>query len=332
MSFLRISLLLFLGAALLVAQNTATVWSAPASAGPISVTARLTQSSLRVGDQVGLQVAVTHPHQAVVEFPDLHGKLGFLEEVRFQRLPANRSLDGTQVTTGEYIITGFIPGKFNVPPVTITYMDPEGVKNSATSNGDLVLDVTSVLSPTEEESLRDIKPPLAIGRDPYSYASTAALAALALSTAALAGIFARRATRRSSRMGLEVLDLTPETLAREELDHIGELGLVPQGRYAQYCGLISTAVRRYLDSRFSLDTSASTTMEIRATALNQALDAWQARVVVGLLEECDAVRWAQYHPNPQRVERLLTMAYEIVDLTSRSPLPHSEASQGAAVK
>ena len=45
------------------------------------------------------------------------------------------------------------------------------------------------------------------------------------------------------------------------------------------------------------------------------------RVVTGLLEECDSVRWAQYKPNPQRAARLLAIAHEIIDLRSDTPEP-----------
>ena len=304
--------------ALLLAALLTVLATVPAlGAPPAAVEVKLAQSTLRVGDQVSLRVSVTLPSQAVVDFPDLNGKLGSVEIVRFQLLPGARALDGSTTTTGEYIITSFVPGNFNIPPITVTYTTPDGAKTTVTSTGELTIEVRSVLN-SGNSTLRDIKPPLSLAREPLAYLSTGAYAMLGISGAALATLLIRRARRRTGIAAI-FASTTPESIAHEELDHISELDLIEQGKYIQYCGLISSCVRQYLDDRYTLGTSSATTTEIRAVKLKQALDPWQIRVITGLLEECDSVRWAHYTPNPQRAARLLSTAHEIVDLSRNAP-------------
>ena len=81
---------------------------------------------------------------------------------------------------------------------------------------------------------------------------------------------------------------------------------------------ISLTIRTYLDQRFRLDAAASTTAELRRALIERELDPWQARIITGLLEECDSSKWAHYQPDKARAARALTMALEIVDLITAS--------------
>ena len=50
-------------------------------------------------------------------------------------------------------------------------------------------------------------------------------------------------------------------------------------------------------------------------------DRWHARIILGLLDECDSVKWAHYAPDANRAQRALTMAYEIVELVNADVAP-----------
>jgi hypothetical protein len=49
--------------------------------------------------------------------------------------------------------------------------------------------------------------------------------------------------------------------------------------------------------------------------VDSGVDRWQARLVGGLLRECDAIVYAGYLPASARADGNLTTAYEIVEMT-----------------
>lgn len=295
----------------------AALGSPPSAEAPV-VEAALTQTNIRVGDQAGLQISVTHHFQTVVEFPTLYDKLGVPEVLAMKPLPSTRYLNGIQVSVMEYTITGFIPGHYLLPPIAVGYVDPQGQRGTVETTQDLVLEVASVLANLPDETLRDIKPPLSIPKVAVSYLYTASLLALTVGVLGVAALLYRRWPRHRGLVTLMALRLGPEEGARQELNRIPILALLEHGEFPTYYSLISSSIRRYLDTRLELDALGSTTQELHRTMQARGLDRWQARVVTGLLEECDAAKWAQYRPAMARAQRALTLAFEIIDLVEEA--------------
>ena len=70
----------------------------------------------------------------------------------------------------------------------------------------------------------------------------------------------------------------------------------------------------------SLAAFAMTTRELGDQILNRGVDRWQARLVSGLLSQCDAVVFAGYRPALERADTDLTAAYEIVEMSRPQPV------------
>jgi hypothetical protein len=113
--------------------------------------------------------------------------------------------------------------------------------------------------------------------------------------------------------------LGPEDRARRELDETAATYLAGR-EFAPYYAVLATTIRRYLTERFEFPAFALTTVELQNQMVRRGLDRWQARLVGGLLEQCDAVVFAGYRPAPGRADTDLTAAYEIVEI-SRRPEP-----------
>lgn len=304
--------------ALVMAALPAMVAAAPPAAGEVTAEASLTRGIIRVGDQVGLRVLVTHHHQTLVEFPPLYDRLGVPEVLAMRQQPSTRHLDGTQVSVMEYTITAFALGAHRLPTIAVSYVDPQGERGSATTTQELTLEVVSVLVNLPDEGLRDIKPPLAIPLDPLAYAYPASLLVLGVGVLGLSMLLYRRWRRRAEGVAAPAAPLHPAEAARQELAQVANLDLLQWDGYPAYYSLISTTVRRYLDARLGLYALGSTTQELRATMEARGLDRWQARVITGLLEECDAAKWAHYHPAEARAQRAITLAFEVIDLVEQA--------------
>jgi hypothetical protein len=76
--------------------------------------------------------------------------------------------------------------------------------------------------------------------------------------------------------------------------------------------LMSSVVKNELARRYGVRATALTSSELRRR-LETDGDRWEARLVGGLLEECDSVIYAGYRPAAERREHDLTMAREIVE-------------------
>ena len=284
----------------------------------IKAEAALSEPTLRVGDQIGLRISITHHVQTRVLFPDLRDKLGGLEVIRSSPEDVTRYPNGTQVTVFRYVITGFVPGKYALPPITADYIAPDGTQGEVITNG-LSAEIVSVLTNPETEQLRDIKPPVEIPRLPIPYARIVATVMLALATIGLLMIaILRLLAYQPPRVLRPAPPARPEVAARTALARLARREIRTAADMQDYFTGISLTIRTYLDQRFRLDAAASTTAELRRVLIERELDPWQARIITGLLEECDASKWAHYQPDKARAARALTMALEIVDLTTAS--------------
>jgi hypothetical protein len=78
--------------------------------------------------------------------------------------------------------------------------------------------------------------------------------------------------------------------------------------------VMSSVVKTELARRYNLRATALTSNELRRRLEDRGVDRWQARLVGGLLEECDAVIYAGYRPAAERRQADLTMAREIVEV------------------
>lgn len=299
-------------------QNVKPLWAAPPLDEPIAVETWVNRSTITVGDRIKLRLTVRQPSGTRVETPP--GNFLSDEDVEvleLRSLPPKKAADGTETLEFEYILSIFSIGPHKIPSVPITYVNSLGGKGLAFSQ-EVPIMVESVLGKEgPPDDIRDIKFPMSIPGGLYPYRSWAGAVLVASLVALSTMAIRRRPWFLSSQAGGGVF-LSPEDLARKELDHIASLKLVGKKEYKTYYALISLCTRKYLSARYSMGAMALTSQELRKEMEAKGIDRWQARVVYGLLEECDLVRWAQYVPAEARAQRALALASEIVDMAGSS--------------
>jgi hypothetical protein len=106
---------------------------------------------------------------------------------------------------------------------------------------------------------------------------------------------------------------SPADAARAELDRVMALDLSSKGEIAEHYRLIGACIRRYLTERYGFPAVTLTTGELDHQMEAHGVARWPARLIVGLLNECDAVVYARYSPAAARAEADNAMAYEIVE-------------------
>ena len=112
----------------------------------------------------------------------------------------------------------------------------------------------------------------------------------------------------------------PEDRARAILEAAGA-AFATNRDFVAYYGTIAVTVRNYLTERYGFHAFALTTVELRNEMNRRGIDRWQARLVDGLLTQCDSAVYARYMPALERADHDLTAAYEIVEMSRPQPEP-----------
>lgn len=269
----------------------------------------LGQSSALVGQQVAMTIRIATDSDSTVELTPGTESWNGIELVRTER-PVSMEVDGGLLWTIEAVVTGFFPGETEFAP-TVAIVTGTDVR--ARTLQPVRLTVASVLAPDAPLVLRPLAPPVAIagGESPWLRPGVAAgLAGVVLITLAIMLVL-WRLLRRSLRRGsapMPVLAIADEA-GLETAERVIETDPVAAYR------LMSSVVKTELAKRYGLRATALTTNELRGRLERAGADRWEARLVGGLLEECDAVIYAGYRPALERRAADLTMAREIVEVS-----------------
>lgn len=316
---------LLLAALLLLAAAPAA--STAQEAGP-SVTVSVPDGPFTVGDPITVRVEVRYPPGAAVTPPSLDPALGPFEVLgppRESRAPAD---GGGEVLTYEFTVAAYQPGVLTLPSLPFTYQGSGEAPRTLTAPA-TVLTIASVLPPEGGASLRDLKPQAELDLPAARPLWWAVPAGAAVLVAAAAGFVLARRLRARARPVLQppAAPRSPEDAAVADLDRIAAMRLIERREFQTFYLLLADCVRRYLTERYGFPAVALTTSELRASMEQEGVSRWQARLVDGLLVECDAVVYAGYVPAAARAEGDLAVAYEIVEMTRA----REEAPQEAAV-
>ena len=273
-----------------------------------------------IGDRVLLTLRIRHRADVAVtatsEAPQL---------IEFGK-PAVSTLalpDGAIQTTIIWTVQPFVIGRVGLQPFPVAWVTQDG------QTGRFLVqppdfEVLSVRAP-DDTALRPLKDSAVVPGGPpvwLRFTLMALAASLVFAAVVALVIIAWRRVRRFVRTRQTGLapefapaPITAEASARESLDAVAGVSLDGPAAFERYYGTIALVVRRYLSDRIGFNADALTTDELERRMTANGVDRWQARLVGGLLERCDAAVYAHRFPDPASADHDLTVAYEIVELS-----------------
>lgn len=315
--------LLALLALLALLPALAPAWYAAAQDAQPEVTASVDRTRVTVGDPIQLSVVVKHPANVTLQTTSIDDQLGSLEPLGSDP-PDDRAVAGGMELRLHYTLAAYHTGAVQLPVLTFDYTLPDGSQGQVATKAPIDITVQSVLGAgAEPTDIKPLKSQISLPAPPstalvWVAGSLAVVAAVVLLS--VGGFFLLR--RRHHAVLLPPPSYAEA--ARVELDRIMALNLVEQGELTEHYRLLAACVRRYLTERFGFQALALTTGELEQEMEARGVGRWAARLVTGLLSECDAVVYALYRPAPTRSEADNAMAYEIVEETDR---PAARAAQ-----
>ena len=319
---LAVATLFFALIALAALATQRTVAAQPGE--PVTVRASVDRERVTVGDRITLTIVVQHDARLSLDALERAAAFGDFEVLAVEP-PQERALDNGRVeTTLAFTVAVFRTGDLEIPAIAVPYADADGNPTTATAPG-VPISVASVIPPGESPAdIRDLKPQLGVPGGAPAYVRPALIAAPVVIVVGMALLLARVLRRRRVPVPAGPPPL-PEDEARAELERIAALRLPESGAHKEHYRLISGCIRRYLTGRYDLSAVALTTAELEEQMGGRGVDRWQARLVSGLLQECDDVRYGQYAPAAARADADLTAAFEIVEMTRPRVEEASEA-------
>ena len=315
---LAVAAALAVGAGLLLAPGGPAHAQAPAA--PVQVSVTLGQPTALLGERVHLTVIAAHPSDLLVtvELQSIRSELRVIEALPEVRLPAG----GRNSTTRfEYVLAGFALGEMRPDVFRISWLQGDGVSGEVPVETP-AFEVRPTLSASADAGadIRPLKPQASVEGGPPAWQRpvlTALAAALVLAVLVVAAFAVRRLVRRRRALApVPVAEATIEARSRRRLDELATADALSSGGYDAYYGELSSVVREYLADRFEFGATALTTTELERRMTAQGVERWQARLVGGLLERCDAAVYAGRRPDPASADHDLTVAYEIIELTN----------------
>ena len=271
--------------------------------------------------QARYTIVVEAPDDLDVQLPDMVDQFGGLGVADVGR--DTQSLRGGRRRIAEtYVLDPVFIGNYPIQPASITWGDGETI--TVPSPGLRVRDLTEE---EQEAAMRfesiagPITPPnLLLGRWALWIALGGAVL-IAAGAAAYVLWFCKREAQAAP-------PLPPWDVAYRRLQELDQRRLPKAGKFGLYYVELSGILRHYIEDRFRLHAPEQTTPEfLSAAAGSGALSEQHQRILAGFLKHCDRVKFAQYVPNEQEMERSFAIVLQFVDQTVSRPEP---AQQEAA--
>ncbi len=290
---------------------------------PVELESSIDRDRVNIGDPIVYTIAVTAPKRSRVEFEEI----GAIEGGEFEVEPAGYGGgdDEGLAASIRYIIQGYEPGEFSLPPAAAVITLPEGEERLLTAPA-LVVAIESLLGSAEENArIRDIKPPIDLET---SYRWIIYLLAVGLGALLVAAAVIRIFFKKKRKDLPTSPPPPPHEIAYRELDRIRAADLPGRGLIKEYYSRLSGVARHYLEDRFGLRAPEMTTEEfLRAASATDYLTLPQQDLVGDFLTQADMVKFARHRPAKKEIDGVYHSARRLVDETRETAKPETRMTK-----
>ncbi len=292
----------------------------------ISVESKVDRATITIGDRIIYTLIIkSDPEIKLAPIP-LGSNLGAFEIKDYKSFSPEKDKEGKVINRSEYNITTFTTGEYVIPPIEITYTDPEAEKKSISSER-IFITVKSVgATQAEMEDIRGLKPPI----DIKSVNKVFYLAVLLLIAVGIVTWF----YLRSKAKALKIPEIPEELkkpaweVALSELNELKESDLLKKKLLKQFYINLSEIIRKYIQRRFQILALDRTTLEIKQELKGAKIDLKIIELINSFLQDCDLVKFAKFIPKAERIDDHLNQATEIVEQTK----PKEVLSEGSEIE
>jgi len=295
-------------------------------AGPVTIRVRSGSTRATVGDRILVRVEVAHPSGVTVSDPvPVAGEAPTLA-LEAARAPASERK--TEANVSYFQGQAFETGPVQVPAFRVEWKRGAGEIGTAVSEP-VPVEIVSVLKGPQERAA-DLKPPAEIPPPPFPWIwALLALALVALVTGWAVLLARRRKRPAQAAPAPSGPSLPAHEQAYRELEHLLSGPLLREGKVKQFHVEMSDIVKRYLASRFGIETLERTSEEVLEGLGRVRIGSEPLAAVREFFSANDLVKFAKHRPEEDEIRRSVDRAYRIVDLTKVAPAPPAGAEATA---
>jgi hypothetical protein len=292
----------------------ATIASAAAADGPVSVAATVDKRGITIGDPIALALVVEIDPGYQITDNGIGRSMDEFEVLEAIPPQVAKIANGRTRYTFRYRITAFRVGDLVFPEIHVAYRSPAG-ETGVVPTADIPIVITSVIQPGEAtDDIKPAKPQLRLPTAAPQIPQLAIQGALAVVVLVMLALIIRQTRRAAARRprdsDLDEILLTPAQRAMAELNRVASLGLPEKGRYAEHYTLLSHALRAYVRDRFGLSATERTPRELREEMLRAGIDRTEIATIYEILREGESARFHQAISYPARAQHAVRSALD----------------------
>ena len=289
--------------------------------------AKLSQTSIPLGDQTQLHLSIRFPTGTAITWPllkdSIAGKLLIVEAGK-PDTSVDQADKNSQTIHQSFTITSFDPGTYQIPAYEFK------TNNGLVKSAPLTLTITSVAVDTTK-GIYDIKQPIAV-----SYTAVDWLTDnwhwLALGFAVLAAIvaliiyFLKKPKAKAPMM--EIRKFVPaHQVALSNLSALRDKKLWQSGLIKEYHIELSDILRQYLERRYDIKTHEKTTEEIFVALRYKNMEPAHRQLLKQMLSLADLVKFAKEKPLATENEQAMDTAITFVEETKIVAQPNENKTE-----
>jgi len=262
----------------------------------IRIEARLDTNAIELGGRVAMNLTVEKPSGSRVEFPAFNDTLsGNIEILEKSRLDSSDTRRDRVILKQQLILTSFDTGLFYIPPLVFVYKADHFSDTIRTAAN--YLEVMSFPVDTSN-TIRDIKglykAPVTF-REIYPYLLIVLVMAI---MGWLAVKYYRKRKRNEPIIARARPVDPPDVTALHELDRLKAEKLWQQGRTKEYYSRLADIIRAYIEGRYGIMALEQTSFEILLAVQDVLGKDNNYKMLKGLLQLSDLVKFAKADPEP----------------------------------
>jgi hypothetical protein len=270
-----------------------------------TIKAGISRKRIFVGDRIRYRTEIVSGKDLEIEFPQFKdsAKMGDCE-IKDSGKSVKRSVFGKRTYINWLDITSYYIGKRTVPPIEIKYRERGEGYWRKLKTGEFTFTVETVLPRglklTDIKDIKGVLYPFSWFRL-FLWILAAAIGLWIVVKLILKLIFKRAPPKLPHEIALEEIEAASKQFASG-------------GEVKDYYVRVSDAVRRYIESVFSLKAPEMTTQEFLASlSASSKLQAAHKDLLAIFMKACDLVKFAKYKPARNDIESVFNTAKKFIE-------------------
>lgn len=264
--------------------------------GQVNVSAELSKTEIIIGDQVNLNLIVSHGPGVEVIGADL-SNIDTLQKVEVLEVKDWDTISREEVYVLEQklVLTSFDSGAYFIPQISINYKDAAGILSKAFTPNEIPLVVNTIPIQGDSTNLAPIKPIIEEAlnfRDFLPYI----IGVLGVGLVSWLVYYFMNRKKNEEVPALPEVKLPAHEIAFNKLDLLKQAKLWQKGQIKEYQSELTYIVREYLENRFHINALESTTYEVMQQLKKSDMQRTWKEKLRELLQAADLVKFAKAEP------------------------------------